>query len=192
MRKQLYSESSTLPREPLRILDVAAGNGRVGAELRNQLGEYPGIESLIGTDLLDSARVATLRDRKPDPYSDFVVADVLDSDQPSIKQWRKEPFDVVTVCAALGPGEGDLPLEVLDAAITFLNKDGLLVFTVNEGQKQSCCGRYTEFLDSLREEGKTHWGSMIKIDRLAYKHRLSVRGDWIEYTALVYEKVAEG
>lgn len=167
MKRFLSSNSPNLPRGPLRILDIAAGNGRVGAELRDRLGKDPRIERLIGTDLLETARWAALRDREPDPYDDFVVADLIDSSQPAVKQWKRTPFDVVTICAALGPGEGDLPLEVVDAAIGFLETDGLLVFTLNEGV-QGGGGRYREFLCSLSQEGQTHWKEMKEVDRLVY------------------------
>ena len=69
-----------------------------------------------------------------------MVGDLTDSSQPDIHRWKKTGFDVVTICAALGPGDGDLPLEVVDAAIEFLRKDGLLVFTVNAGLKTARTG----------------------------------------------------
>ena len=186
LKQQLCSDAPNLSRGPLRILDVAAGNGRVGAELRDQLGKSPGIKHLVRTDLLESARLATIRDRKPYPYDDYVVANLLDTD--TRVQWQKNPFNVVTVCAALGPGEGDLPLQVLDAVVNFLKEDGFLVFTVNSGV-ECCSGRYKFFLDSLKKmDGDTYWPSLRKIDTLVYNHRLSVKGDWIEYAALVYQK----
>ena len=117
---------------PLDILDVAAGNGIVGAEVRKQLADRPGIRSLIGTDLLESARSAALRDR-PNVYDDYVAADLTrprDTQLPSSS-------DVVVICAALGFGDGDLPLEAVDGAMSLLRKGGLLAITVNAGESGS-------------------------------------------------------
>ena len=62
---------------------------------------------------MESAKLATRSDQKPNPYDEYVVADLTDSSQQYIQRWKKTGFDVVTICAALGPGDGDLPLEVL-------------------------------------------------------------------------------
>ena len=75
LQKHLASPDSNDLVRPLDILDVAAGNGIVGAELRKQLTANPGIKTLIGTDLLESARSAAMRDR-PDVYDDYVTADL--------------------------------------------------------------------------------------------------------------------
>jgi len=78
LRRNLSSDGPDLPRGPLRILDVAAGNGRVAVELREQLSDQPGVERLVGTDLLESAKMAALRDRRPGLYDEYVVADFTD------------------------------------------------------------------------------------------------------------------
>lgn len=172
----------------MRILDFAAGNGRVGVELRLQLGRIPGIDRLIATDLLESAKMAALRDRRKGLYDEYVVADLTQSEV--IEQFKAERFNVVTICAALGPGDGDMPLEVVDAAIEILRPGGLLVFTVNEGAGADAADRYGGFLSSVKaNQEATHWKSMRKIDMVVYNHRLNVKGEWIEYTALLYEKV---
>lgn len=82
-----------------------------------------------------------------------------------------------------------MPLEVVDAAIEILAVDGLLVFTVNESLKGVVGGRYDKFLSSLGEDGRAHWNNMKQVDKVVYKHRLNVKGEWIEYTALLYRKV---
>ncbi|KAL2058062.1 hypothetical protein ABVK25_001680 [Lepraria finkii] len=68
----------------LRILDVVADNGRLGIETRSQLGHQPGISRLVRTDLIESAKLAMMRDQKPSPYGEYVVADLTDSPQPDI------------------------------------------------------------------------------------------------------------
>ena len=172
---------------PLNVLDVAAGNGIVGAELRKQLADKPGIRSLVGTDLLEWARSAALRDR-PDVYDDYVAADLTqpqDSGLPSSS-------DVVVICAALGPGDGDLPLEAVDGAISLLREDGLLTLTVNAGsQRAGSPPRWQSFMDSVNGSGGSHWGSLEEVARQKFRHRKNVQGKWIdEYVVLIYKKKA--
>ena len=170
---------------PLTILDVAAGNGIVGAELRKQLKSKPGIYRLIGTDLLESARSAAPRDR-PNVYDDYVAADLthpFDSGLPS-------STDVVVICAALGPGDGDLPLEAVDGAIALLRVGGLLTLTVNAGsQRAGLSPRWESFMTSVKKGGGSHWECLEEVARRRYKYRKNVQGKWIEYMALIYEKL---
>ena len=189
LRQYLASDGPNLSRGPLRIIDIAAGNGRVGVELRASLGKQPGISRLVGTDLMESAKLAAMRDRKPYPYDEYVVADLIACSDPAVQEWTRERFDVVTICAALGPGDGDLPLEVVDAVTRFLLVGGLLVFTVNHRTRCRPGGRYEGFLRSLEDSGnKTHWDNLVLVDRKVYQHRLDVKGKAIEYTALIYQK----
>lgn len=188
LRRHLNPHVPSSSRARLRILDIAAGNGRVGVELRSQLGKTPGIERLMATDLLDSAKTAALRDRETSLYDEYIVADLT---QPKIVQrFRGEGFNVATICAALGSGDGDLPLEVIDTAIEILQSGGVLAFTVNEGAGGDVSARYGEFLDCVRRDADgTHWGNMRKIEMERYRHRLNVKGEWIVYTALLYQKM---
>ena len=168
---------------------MAAGNGIVGAELRKQLGDALGVESLVGTDLLESARTATIRDR-PGVYDDFVIADLARLDELEAIQLKENWFSVVTICAALGPGKDDLPLEAFDSAIGLLRMGGLLAFTVNERNNQpSHPARWRMFLEGIDKGGETHWKNMQEIEKQKYRHRKNVQGKWIEYTALIYQKI---
>ena len=171
---------------PLDILDVAAGNGIVGAELRKQLTANPGIKTLIGTDLLESARSAAMRDR-PDVYDDYVTADLTrlqESQLPSSS-------DVVVICAALGPSDTDLPLEAVDGAIILLREGGLLALTVNAAnQRAGDSPRWKSFMASVNGNGRCHWECLEEVAQQSYLHRLNVHGEGIQYTALVYRKTA--
>ena len=170
---------------PLNVLDVAAGNGIVGAELRKQLAEKPGIGRLIGTDLLESARSAALRDR-PNVYDDYVAADLTHPQNSGLPS----SSDVVVICAALGPGDGDLPLEAVDGAIPLLREGGLLTLTVNAGsQRVGSPSRWQDFMASINGSGGSHWGNLEEVARQKFKHRKNVQGKWIDgYMALIYKK----
>lgn len=174
---------------PLTILDVAAGNGIVGAELRNQLAGEPGIRRLIGTDLLESARSAALRDR-PNIYDDYVAADLTQPHDSALPP----SSDIVVICAALGPGDGDLPLEAVDGAISLLREGGLLVLTVNaENQRGGSSPRWQSFMASVtngRGGGGSHWRGLEEVARQRFRHRKNVQGKWIDrYMALIYKKL---
>ena len=186
----LRSGELSIPHSGLRILDVAAGSGCLGVEIRDQLSLHE-IECLVGTDLSDFARLATLRDRRADLYDEYVVTDLLKQPQSAVvESWKKNQYNVVTICAALGPSNTDLPLEVIDAAIEFLKVGGLLVFTVNSKASGNMSDRYKDFLNTLDQGTKTHWNEMKEIRRKPYKHRLNVKGKAIDYTAFVYQKTS--
>ncbi|OWY60678.1 methyltransferase, partial [cyanobacterium TDX16] len=59
----------------LRVLDLGAGNGIMGEELRRL-----GVSRLVGADIIPEARDAYLRDR-PGLYDDYLVCDLADPDQ---------------------------------------------------------------------------------------------------------------
>ena len=181
--------SATVPKTlvgPLTILDVAAGNGIVGAEIRKQLAEEPGIRKLIGTDLLESARSAALRDR-PNVYDAYVAADLT---QPRTSGLPSSS-DIVVICAALGPGDGDLPLEAVDGAISLLREGGLLVLTFNAGsQRQSSPPRWRSFIAGVDRSGESHWECLEEVARQKFRHRKNGQGKWIDgYMALIYKKL---
>ena len=186
LKKHLSSSVSGTLVGPLTILDVAAGNGIVGAELRKQLTDSPGIRALIGTDLLESARSAALRDR-PNVYDDYVATDL------TRPQGSRLPSssDVVVICAALGPGDSDLPLDAVDGAIALLREGGLLALTVNAGSKRAGSPpRWRRFMASVNGSGASHWECLEEVARQKFEHRKNVQGKWIEYMMLIYKKRA--
>ena len=63
--------------ETLTALDVGAGNGLVGEQLKRL-----GVKSIVGVDIIPEAARAAERDR-PEVYSDYVVCDLtaLDDDE---------------------------------------------------------------------------------------------------------------
>lgn len=65
----------------------------------------------------------------------------------------------MVVCAALGPGDGDLPLEAVDRAIALLQEGESLAFTVNAGSHRAGSSpRWETFMASVNESGGSHWG----------------------------------
>ena len=175
------------PVQSLSVLELGAGNGIVAEELRAQLGSSVG--SLVGADLYPEARDAALRDR-PGAFDLYLVGDFLAQDSEyGILKCKK--FDVLVVCAALGPGWGDLPVEVVSEALTLLKDEGFVAITMNEKwltDKPSGNALWNRLISSLKEGGSPIWHDLKECRRQNYRHRLDMRGDWIWYLAVVYQK----
>lgn len=170
--------------KPLHVLDVGAGNGIVAAEVRAQLGER--VRRLVGTDILPEAHDAAMRDR-PNVYDQYVVADLLDERQ--MELFGKKKFDLMITCAALGPGWNDMPVQALLGALAMVNEGGLVAITVNVcwlGIADET--PWGQFIAMLEGKGFKDWGHLKEVQRKLYKHRLDVRGMWIWYMAIVFEK----
>ena len=68
----------------LRVLDLGAGNGMMGEQLRKQ-----GVARLVGVDIIPEAKEATERDR-PMIYDDYYVADfcnLTEEKREDLQEW---------------------------------------------------------------------------------------------------------
>jgi len=162
--------------EPLRVLDLGAGNGIVADEMNRH-----GVARLVGLDIIQRAREAALRDR-PSGYDEYLVADMTAPDAATSKaldQWR---LDALTCVAALG--FDDIPAAAFIAAMDKIAADGWLAFNIK-----------TDFLQGADKGG---FAALVKtmLDRdlvelhllERYRHRLSIDGEWLEYFVLVARK----
>jgi len=163
-------------REPineLRVLDLGAGNGMMGEELKRE-----GVARLVGADIIPEAREAAFRDR-PDVYDDYYVADFMnlaDRDEESLLGWR---FDCLTCVAALG--FGDIPPGAFFTAMKKIRTDGWLAFNIKES-----------FLDPNDQSGFSRlvreliFSKFLHIHHLElYRHRLSMEGEQLFYYGMV-------
>jgi predicted TPR repeat methyltransferase len=108
----------------LRVLDVGAGNGMVGEELKNH-----GVSRLVGVDIIPEAREATLRDR-PGVYDAYYVMDLLelgDDERDELVSWA--PDCLISVAAL---GFGDIPPRAFVEALNVIAKDGWVAFNIKE------------------------------------------------------------
>jgi hypothetical protein len=164
---------------PFVALDLGAGNGIVGEELRQA-----GATRVVGIDILKEAADAARRDR-PGLYDDYVVADLTKPDDDThIRLGRAKP-DVLACVAALG--FGDIPPSAYYYAARFIPIGGQLAFNIKE-----------EFLDERYTHGFSEFIRRMINDRIVrleawvrYRHRLSAGGEPIFYTAMVATKLAE-
>jgi len=156
----------------LRVLDLGAGNGMMGEELKKQ-----GISRLVGVDIINEAYEAMIRDR-PDVYDAYYVNDFtnLDSDkEEEISSWR---LDCMTVVAALG--FGDIPPKAFINAFNIIEKTGWVVFNIKETFMDQ--SDKTGFSRLIRELIFSEYLHIYHIER--YQHRLSTEGLPLYYYAV--------
>jgi len=175
---RVLAEQGMEPRE-LRVLDVGAGNGMVGEEIRAL-----GAGAMYGIDIIEAAAAATHRDR-PAVYDDYLVADLTDLAPVESARLLAAGLNTMTTEAALG--FGDMPPAAFAAAFNLVSTPGLLVFNIKE--------------DFVAVDDASGFDQLIKrmfaekvIVPLAeehYRHRLSMRGEPLRYVAFVARKASD-
>jgi len=155
----------------LRVLDLGAGNGIVGEELRAL-----GVEVLVGTDSAGTAGEATARDR-PGLYTSYLVGD--DTGEPELGTVVRELGLNCIVCAgALGFAhiEARSFMELWD----LLPPGALFALTVHEDLAQPGASDIGDELQTLRCADS---GTEIVVWE-RFRHRMSVAGAPIHYIAV--------
>lgn len=167
------------PQEPLRVIDLGAGNGLVGQELR-----AIGAREIVGIDIIEEARTAAGRDL-PEVYDDYLVADMTAPDEKTRKRLKALRPNALTCVAALG--FGDIPPAAYRNAANFVSPGGLLAFNIK-----------AEFLDARYTHGFSEMMRRMVNDGVVrleatrrYRHRRSAAGDPIYYTAMVATKLRD-
>lgn len=156
----------------LRVLDVGAGNGMVGEELKKQ-----GLSRLIGVDIIKEAQQATYRDR-PGVYDAYYVVDLCQlkhEEREEITSWSP---DCLVCVAALG--FADIPVHAFINAFNLINEHGWLGFNIKETflDRSDTSG----FSRLMRELIFSEYLDLYHLQR--YQHRLSVDGLPLYYFAL--------
>lgn len=164
-------------RDPLRALDVGAGNGMVGEALQSV-----GIRSILGLDILPEAKDAAERDR-PWVYNDYQIADLTALPERVEESIRKSRRNLLTTVAALG--FGDIPDLAFLKALDLVETPAWLAFNIRE-----------DFLDNENADGfaglinKLKRHGIIRIEATRrYRHRISYRGEPLYYVAVVATKL---
>lgn len=166
-------------REPLRAIDLGAGNGLVGKELKRI-----GAAEIVGLDILDEARAAARRDL-PEVYADYLVADMTEPDPAVDRRLTRLRPNALTCVAALG--FGDIPPRAYHRAASYVSIGGLLAFNIKE---EFLDARYTYGFSELMRRMMNDGCVRLEASR-RYRHRLSASGDPIYYTAMVATKLKE-
>jgi hypothetical protein len=160
----------------LRVLDLGAGNGMMGDELRRM-----GAARLVGIDIIQEARDATLRDR-PGVYDDYQVVDFCSLDpehRNSLQGWH---LNALTTVAALG--FGDIPTRAFMEAFNLIDSRGWVAFNIKETFLEH--SDRTGFSTLIRELIFSDYLDLYSLQR--YRHRYSVDGTPLYYFAVAGRK----
>ncbi len=160
----------------LRVLDLGAGNGVVGEEVKKH-----GISRLVGIDIIPEAQAATERDR-PGVYDAYYVMDLCqlrDEEREELASWS--PDCLISVAAL---GFGDIPPQAFLEAFNLIAKDGWLAFNVKESffDRRDNSG----FSRLIRDLIFSEYVDLYHLQK--YRHRLSIEGEPLYYYALGAQK----
>ncbi|MEZ4966881.1 MAG: hypothetical protein R2791_16675 [Saprospiraceae bacterium] len=160
----------------LRVLDLGAGNGMVGEELKNR-----NAEMLVGVDVIPEAKMAALRDRS-DVYEDYHVLDFTDLDPKDELEMRSCRFNCLVTVAALG--FGDIPPEAFLTAFNIVENGSWIAFNIRD--KFLTKDDESGFRDVLQNLTEHHFD--LK-DSKKYVHRYNLHDEPLTYKAFVGVKL---
>jgi len=163
----------------LRVLDLGAGNGMMGKELRKY-----GCARLVGADIIHEAYEACQRDR-PTVYDAYEVVDFCKLTGEQMENLQGWSFNCLTTVAALG--FGDIPAEAFIEAFNILQSKGWIAFNIKETflDKSDTTG----FSVTIRELIFSEYLDIYYLER--YCHRLSMEGQPLYYFTIVARKNAD-
>ena len=163
----------------LRVLDLGAGNGMMGEELKKH-----GVSRLIGVDIIPEAYEATVRDR-PGLYDAYYVEDFTTLDEEKKEDIASWQCDCMVTVAALG--FGDIPINAFIEAFNIISTKGWVAFNIKETFFDKSDN--TGFSSMIRELIFSEYLKIYHIER--YKHRLSIEGEPLYYFAIAGRKCAD-
>lgn len=199
-------DGSSRPR--LRVLDLGAGNGMMGEEIRSLVRAYSegggtllaerNSTRLVGFDILPEAKAAAERER-PGVYDAYVAADITEyatapSGDPAEAAVFAQGFNVLTSISSLAFGDGSV--RVFKAAVSLVDEGGLLVFNlkedffdpIDENKTTDGVGDGNGFSSLIRNAVEN--GVLSIVVKRRYCHRYSVTGEPLYYIAVVAVKHA--
>jgi SAM-dependent methyltransferase len=161
----------------LRILDLGAGNGIMGAHLRKK-----GVSRLVGADIIPEAKEAAERDRPLvyDTYYDVDFANLTLEQREDLQDWS---FNCLTTVAALG--FGDIPVKAFFEAYNILQKNAWIAFNI----KEVFFNNGDQSLNAIRQLIFSDFFDLYYLER--YQHRLSMEGEPLYYFAIAGRKKAD-
>lgn len=166
-------------REPLRVIDLGAGNGLVGKELKRV-----GAAEIVGLDILDEARAAAQRDL-PGVYASYLVDDMTQPSAQTDARLRALRPNALTCVAALG--FGDIPPAAFRTAFNAIGTPGWLALTIKEDFLDVEDGSgFSRLLHEMMAGGILHEQARLRI-----RHRVSVAGEPLFYVGLVARKLED-
>jgi len=163
----------------LRVLDLGAGNGMMGEELKKH-----GVSRLVGVDIISEAYDAAVRDR-PGVYDAYHMRDFTTLDDEVRDEIISWDCNCMVTVAALG--FGDIPVKAFIEAFNIISSEGWVAFNI----KETFFDRSDEtgFSRMMRELIFSEYLDIYHIER--YRHRLSIDGEPLFYFAIAGRKNAD-
>lgn len=163
----------------LRVLDLGAGNGMMGEELKKH-----GISRLVGIDIIPEAYDALIRDR-PGVYDAYYVEDFCELSEETKEEIESWQCDCMVTVAALG--FGDIPTKAFVNAFNIISNEGWVAFNIKDTFLDA--SDETGFSKLIRELIFSKYLDVYHIER--YRHRLSADGEPLHYFAVAARKKAD-
>ena len=160
----------------LRVLDVGAGNGIMGAELKKH-----GVSRLVGIDIIPEAKRATERDR-PHVYDAYDTIDLCNLDESEAEDLSSWSLNCLTTVAALG--FGDIPPKAFMVAFNIIQSEGWVAFNIKETFLDNSDS--SGFSRMIRDLIFSKYMDLYHIER--YRHRVSIEGEPLYYFAVAGRK----
>lgn len=172
-------QRDNVPPASLRVLDLGAGNGMIGEQLRTV-----GVGHLTGVDIIPEARAAAFRDR-PGVYDDYHVADLTEVSGHHAAALANARFNALSCVAALG--YDDIPPAAFRSAFNFVSDGGWIAFTIKDRfLSDADTSGFARLIHRCREAGV-----LTVRNAQRYRHRLDTQGRPLHYVALVGTKERE-
>jgi predicted TPR repeat methyltransferase len=165
---EVVGETEFKPEE-LRVLDVGAGNGMVGEELKQM-----GADTVVGIDIIPEAKEAQVRDR-PDVYEAYLVQDLTKIEDTVKDELMAHNLNCMTTVAALG--FGDIPPMAFSEGFNLIEDRGVVAFNIRDKfVEESASSAFSDLIETI--ESEDIFDLRVK-ER--YRHRLDVDGNPIHY-----------
>jgi len=163
----------------LRVLDLGAGNGMVGEELKKH-----GVSRLVGADIIPEAKQAAERDR-PGTYDAYYIMDFANLTDDQKQEMNTWSLDGLVCVAALG--FGDIPAIAFLEAFNMIANRGWIAFNIKETFLDHSDD--SGFSQLIRELIFSEYLDLYHLRR--YRHRYSIEGEPLYYFALGGKKNAD-
>ncbi|MEM9358100.1 MAG: class I SAM-dependent methyltransferase, partial [Pseudomonadota bacterium] len=171
--RTVWAENNVNPQD-LRVLELGAGSGAFGYELRNTLN----VGRLDAIDICPEASVAAHRDR-PALYDAYFVDDLTRLRTETRAAFEAAQYNVVAVASATGWGN-HIPIAGFQSGFDVLCSGGWFVFHVKPGDPDPECIELCAWIDELiasKRLEETYRGSHF--------HRKSSNGSVISYDVVI-------
>ena len=163
-------------RASLRTLELGAGSGAFGHELRKL-----GVGRLEAIDISKPAALAAGRDR-PGLYDAYHVDDLTALGPETRSKLEAAEFNVVAMASATGWGN-HIPLAGFERAFELLQPEGWFIFHVKPNDPDPECIELCAWIDRMAREGE-----LRQAYRASHFHRKSSNGQDIHYDVVIGAK----